>query len=213
MGTDRVKVVVADDHPIYREGVARALKLRPDFELMGEFEDGRAALDAITADPPTVAVLDVNMPGLSGNEVLNAVRRDGIPTQIVLLSADVDSETVYEAVAAGAKAYLSKDSSRDSICDAVAAVARGETVLSPEIQSGLASEIRARAVDQRTLLSPRESEVLKMTAQGLSAPDIGKELHLSPATVKTHLKSLYEKLGVSDRAAAVAEGMRRGLLE
>lgn len=209
----RVRVLVADDHPVYREGVARAIKGRPDFELVGEAEDGREALDAINALTPDVAVLDVQMPGLTGNEVLNAVRRDGLATRVVLLSAHVDSETVYRAVAAGAGAYLSKESSRDRICDAVAAVARGEVVLSAEVQAGLASEIQIREREERPALTPREHEILVLTANGHSAPDIGKKLHLSQSTVKTHLKSLYEKLGVSDRAAAVAEAMRRGLLE
>jgi two-component system, NarL family, nitrate/nitrite response regulator NarL len=210
---DRVRVIVADDHPIYREGVARAIKARPEFELLGEFEDGRQALVAINELQPGVAVLDVQMPDLTGYDVLNAVKRDGLPTRIVLLSASLDSDVVYQAVAAGVGACLSKDNSRERICDAVAAVARGEVVLDPSLQAGLASEIQSREVTQRAILSPRELEILKLTANGMSAPDIGRHLHLSPATVKTHLKSLYEKLGVSDRAAAVAEGMRRGLVE
>ena len=208
-----MRVFVADDHPVYREGVARAIKARPEFELVGEAEDGREALEAIKEILPDVAVLDVQMPGLQGSEVLHAVRRDSVPTRIVLLSAHVDSETVYRAVASGAGAYLSKESSRERILDAVAAVARGEVVLSAEVQAGLASEIQIRERDERPALTPREHEILVLTANGHSAPDIGKQLHLSQSTVKTHLKSLYEKLGVSDRAAAVAESMRRGLLE
>jgi two-component system nitrate/nitrite response regulator NarL len=209
----RVRVFVADDHPVYREGVARAIKARHEFELIGEAENGRQALESIKALLPDVAVLDVQMPGLQGSEVLHAIKRDGVPTRVVLLSAHVDSETVYRAVASGAGAYLSKESSRERICDAVAAVARGEVVLSAEVQAGLASEIQIRERDERPALTPREHEILVLTANGHSAPDIGKRLHLSQSTVKTHLKSLYEKLGVSDRAAAVAESMRRGLLE
>jgi len=209
----RVRVFVADDHPVYREGVARAIKARPEFELIGEAENGRQALETIKSLLPDVAVLDVQMPGLQGSEVLHAIKRDGVPTRVVLLSAHVDSETVYRAVASGAGAYLSKESSRERICDAVAAVARGEVVLSAEVQAGLASEIQIRERDERPALTPREHEILVLTANGQSAPAIGKQLHLSQSTVKTHLKSLYEKLGVSDRAAAVAESMRRGLLE
>ena len=118
----RVSVLVADDHPVYREGVVRALKARPDFEVVGEAADGREALDAIRAAMPQVAVLDVQMPGLNGQDVLQAIRRDGIPTRVVLLSAYIDSDTVYKAVAEGAGAYLSKESSRERICDAVSAV-------------------------------------------------------------------------------------------
>ncbi|MCW2958951.1 MAG: two component transcriptional regulator, LuxR family [Solirubrobacterales bacterium] len=121
------------------------------------------------------------------------------------------TETVYRAVASGAGASM--ESSRERICDAIAAVARGEVVLSAEVQAGLASEIQMRERDERPALTPREHEVLALTADGHSAPDIGRQLHLSQSTVKTHLKSLYEKLAVNDRAAAVAEAMRRGLLE
>ncbi|WP_372791794.1 response regulator [Paraconexibacter sp.] len=209
----RTTVYVADDHPVYREGVARAVKARPEFELVGEGADGREALTAIQEIKPMVAVLDVHMPGLQGPEILNAIKRDGLVTRVVLLSAHLDSETVYRAVAAGAGAYLSKESSRDRICDAVAAVARGEVVLSAEVQAGLATEIVMREREERPSLTPREHEILVLTAGGFSAPAIGERLHLSQSTVKTHLKSLYEKLGVSDRAAAVAEAMRRGLLE
>jgi two-component system nitrate/nitrite response regulator NarL len=209
----RVRVLVADDHPVYREGIVRAVKERPDLELIGEASSGRDALEAIEQLQPQVAVLDMKMPDLDGRQVLNAIERDGLATLVVFVSAYLDSEIVYAAVGAGAKAYLSKEATREQICDAVVAVARGETVLSPEVQAGLAREIQARSTDERPLLTPREQEILKLTAEGLSAPDIGGRLYLSPATVKTHLQHVYEKLGVSDRAAAVAEAMRRGLLE
>jgi two-component system nitrate/nitrite response regulator NarL len=152
------------------------------------------------------------MPGLDGVQVLNALTRDGDPTRVVLLSAYLDGATAFEAVAAGAAAYLSKDADGARIADAIAAVARGETVIGQEVQSGLAQQIRARGAG-RTLLSEREREVLGHVADGRSAPEIGRLLFLSTATVKGHLQSLYDKLGVSDRAAAVAEAMRRGLLE
>jgi two-component system nitrate/nitrite response regulator NarL len=132
---------------------------------------------------------------------------------VVFLSAYVDSAVAYRALAEGAVGFLSKEASSEAVCDAITAAARGETVLSPEVQSGIADEIRLRSAPERLSLSARESEVLALIAEGLSAPDIGKRLHLSPATVKGHLQSLYEKLGVSERAAAVAEAMRRGLLE
>jgi two-component system nitrate/nitrite response regulator NarL len=131
----------------------------------------------------------------------------------VFLSAYVDSAVAYRAVAEGAAGFLSKEASSQSVCEAIVAASRGETVMSPEVQSGIAEEIRLRSAPERLSLSARENEVLALIAEGLSAPDIGKRLHLSPATIKGHLQSLYEKLGVSERAAAVAEAMRRGLLE
>ena len=124
-----------------------------------------------------------------------------------------ETELIYRAISLGAAAYLPKESSRDDICDAVAAVARGETRLSPEVQAELVRQIQMREVQNRPALSPREREVLTLIAEGLSVPDVAAALHLSPSTIKTHLQILYEKLGVSDRAASVATAMRRGLLE
>jgi two-component system nitrate/nitrite response regulator NarL len=211
--TARVSVYVGEDHPIYLEGLVRALRQRPEFDVLGSSTDGRRALEEIRRLAPDVAILDENMPGLLGNEVMQAISRDRLATRVVMLSASVDSAVVFRAVANGVSAYLTKDSDRATICDAVAAVARGQTVLAPQVQAGLAGEVRLREHESRPALSQREHEILERTANGLSAPDIARELQISTATVKTHLRNIYEKLGVSERAAAVAEAMRRGLLE
>lgn len=208
-----MRVLIADDHPLYRDAVVRTVKHRPDLELVGEAADGRAALESIRALAPDVAVLDLRMPELDGLQVLNALQREQRPTRVLVLSAFLESALIFDAVAAGAAAYLSKDADRDRIADTIAAVARGETVLPAEVHAALAEQIRARGRPERPTLSERESEVLRLVAEGLSAPEIGRRLHLSAATVKSHLQSLYDKLGVSERAAAVAEAMRRGLLE
>jgi two-component system nitrate/nitrite response regulator NarL len=212
---ERVTVVVADDHPIYREGIVRAINERPDLELVGEAADGGEALEQIKKLAPEVAVLDIRMPGLDGTQVLAAMRRDGLETQVLFLSAFMEPELTYRTVANGARGYLSKESSRQEVCDAIVTIARGGTALAAEAQAGLAHEIqeRERTGGRPLQLTGREQEVLNLVAQGHSAPDIASDLHLSTTTVKSHLHSLYEKLGVSDRAAAVAEAMRRGLLE
>ena len=207
-------MVVADDHPIYREGIVRAINERPDLDLVGEAADGRQALDQIQELSPQVAVLDIRMPGLDGTQVLSAMRRDGLETEVLFLSAFMEPELAYRTVASGARGYLSKESSRHEVCEAIVTIARGGTALAAEAQAGLAREIQERErTGGRPQLTDREQEVLNFVAEGLSAPDIGKQIHLSTTTVKSHLHSLYEKLGVSDRAAAVAEAMRRGLLE
>jgi two-component system, NarL family, nitrate/nitrite response regulator NarL len=211
--TGRIRVLVADDHPLYREAVVRAVRARPEFELIGQAEDGREALGVIRDSAPDIAVLDVEMPSLGGVDVVRAVNRDELTTRIVLLSAHLEADTVYAAVQAGVSAYLSKAWPAERICDALVAVARGDIILPNEVQAGLAAAIRSNAAGARIHLTPREREVLGGLAEGKSAPQIAGELHVSPATVKTHLKTLYEKLGVSDRAAAVAEAMRRGLIE
>jgi two-component system nitrate/nitrite response regulator NarL len=209
----RVRVFVADDHPLVREGLLRAVGDQPKLEVVGSAGNGREALEAIRDMRPDVALLDVKMPELDGIAVVRAVAREGLPTRVVFLSAYVDSAVAYRALAEGAVGFLSKEASAQTVCEAIVAAHQGETVLSPEVQGGIAEEIRLRAAPERLSLSARENEVLVLIAQGLSAPDIAKRLHLSPATIKGHLHTLYEKLGVSERAAAVAEAMRRGLLE
>jgi len=209
----RTRVVIADDHPLFRDGLARRIKERPELELIGEASDGLAALDAIRELRPDVAVLDIKMPGLDGLRVAAAVARDELQTRVVIMSAYVESAVVFKALAAGARAFLSKDADRRDVCETIIAVARGEVVLPPTVHSGLVEQIRARAGEDQPSLTAREREVLALIAGGASAPQIGRRLHLSTGTVKTHLSNLYEKLGVSDRAAAVAEAMRRGMLE
>lgn len=209
----RVRVVVADDHPVYREGVVRALKASGQVEVLAEAEDGRAALAAVQEHLPDVAVLDYKLPGLDGLAVTHAVVRDGLPTRVLLLSALTEGGVVYHALETGAAGYLAKEARREEIVDAVLACARGDNVLSPELTSGLASEIRLRSRDDAPILTEREHEILELVAAGRTAPEIAAELYLGVTTVKTHVQHLYAKLGVSDRAAAVAEAMRRKLIE
>jgi two-component system, NarL family, nitrate/nitrite response regulator NarL len=208
-----VRVLVADDHPLFRRGVVNAVDQRAELTLVGEYGDGEAALAAIRESRPDVALLDVRMPTLSGLEVLEAVVAEDLPTRIVLLSGYPDADAVYRALTAGASGFLAKSAPGPEICERLLAVMRGETVLAPEVQSELAGQLRTRAQPGAPLLSPREQEILQLIAAGELAPDIAQRLGLSPATVRTHLQHLYEKLGVSDRAAAVAVAMRRGMLD
>lgn len=209
----RIEVVVVDDHPFFRDGVSRGLTNSGLITVVAEAENGRDGLAAIAEHRPQVAVVDYQMPDLDGIAVTQAVVRDGLPTKVLLLSAITDSPVVFRALEVGASGYLSKDARRAEIVDAVLSVARGRTVVPPELAGSLAQEIRIRAQTSGPVLSEREMQVLKGFARGLSIPQLAKELYIGASTVKTHTQRLYEKLGVSDRAAAVAEGMRRGLLE
>lgn len=209
----RIEVVVIDDHPFFRDGVSRGLTNSGLITVVAEAENGRDGLAAIAEHRPQVAVVDYQMPDLDGIAVTQAVVRDGLPTRVLLLSAITDSPVVFRALEVGASGYLSKDARRAEIVDAVLSVAQGRTVVPPELAGSLAQEIRTRAQPSRPVLSEREMQVLKGFARGLSIPQLAKELYIGASTVKTHTQRLYEKLGVSDRAAAVAEGMRRGLLE
>ncbi len=210
---DRVRVIVADDHPLFREGVARAIKEWPELELVGEVADGRSALELIRSELPEVAIVDMRLPELDGAQIAAAVTRDGLSTRVLLLSAFADEQIVFRALEAGAAGYLTKESTRDEIARAALAVGRGATVLAPELAAGLASQIRLRGKDDSPVLTSREREVLTLLCDGKSAPQIAQALFLGTTTVKSHLGRLYDKLGVSDRAAAVAEAMRRGLIE
>ena len=212
-GRRRVTVVVADDHPLYREGVVRALQSSGQIQIVAEAEDGRTALGKILEHRPDVALLDYKLPGLDGVAVTHAVVREQLPTRVLIVSAYTDSGVVYKALETGAAGFVSKEARREQIADAVLACARGENVVPPEIASGLVSEIRLRHHNDAPALTPREQEILHLIAAGKSLPQIASELYLGLTTVKTHVQHLYEKLGVSDRAAAVASAMRRGLIE
>jgi len=209
----KVRVVVGDDHPLFRDGLIRALTGSGEVDVVAEAEDGPSALALIKEHAPDVALLDYQMPGMDGGEVAAAVVRDELATRVLLVSAHDAAEIVYHALQQGAAGFLPKDSTRSEIVNAVLDCAKGRDVLAPRLASGLAVEIRRRAEPSGPSLSAREREVLGMIAHGSSIPSIAKSLFLAPSTVKTHVQRLYEKLGVSDRAAAVAEAMRRGLLE
>ena len=211
--SEQITVIVGDDHPMYREGVVRAMKESGRIQVLAEVGDGRAALEAIREHKPAVALLDYRMPELDGLAVVTAVARDGLKTRVLLLSATEDPATVYEALSAGAAGYLTKESDRDEIVAAVISCAKGGGYVPPNMAGGLANELKQRARGDATLLSPREAEVITLIAKGHSVPDIAKQLHLAPTTVRTQVQRLYEKLGVSDRGAAVAEAMRRRLVE
>lgn len=208
-----VRVVVGDDHPLFREGVVRALTSSGQITVVAEAENGSGALELIREHLPDVALVDYRMPELDGTQVAAAVRRDELPTRVLLLSAHDDAAIVYHALEEGAAGFLSKESTRAELVSAVLDCARGRDVVTASLTAGLAGEIRRRAQPAGPSLSTREREVLRMIAAGQTVPAMAKELFLAPSTVKTHVQRLYEKLGVGDRAAAVAEAMRRGLLE
>ncbi len=211
--TEKVRVVVGDDHPLFRDGVVRALTSSGAVDVVAEADDGTAALALIKTHLPHVALLDYRMPGMDGAKVAAAVRADGLPTRVLLLSAHDESEIVFQALAEGAAGFLPKESTKSEIVNGVLDCAAGRDVVSAAVAAGLAAEIRRRGEAPNPTLSTREREVLNFIAQGRSVPAIAAELYLAPSTVKTHVQRLYEKLGVNDRAAAVAAAMRRGLLE
>jgi len=207
-----VRVIVADDHPLYREAVIRAIGDRPRLDVVGEAGDAETAMAKIRTLRPDVAVVDSKMPG-DGTSVLDSIRAEELPTRVLMLSGYATSPDVYAAVSRGASGYLAKDVGGEAICDAIEGVARGETTLSAEAQSVLVASLRSRGGEAASPLSPREREILRLASDGSSNAEIARTLHLSAETVKSHLRNSYEKLGAKDRTAAVALAMRRGLID
>ncbi|MDX6398538.1 MAG: two-component system, NarL family, nitrate/nitrite response regulator NarL [Gaiellaceae bacterium] len=210
--TGIVRVLVADDHPLFRDALARSIAQSPQLEVVGEAADAPEATEQIERLLPDVAVLDLRMPG-DGREVLAAVTRLELATRVLFLSEYVDTTSVLSAVSAGASGYLAKGAEGDAIRQAVIEVARGGTALSNEAQRALLSGVRSREQVALSSLTPRELEMLALLANGLTNAKIAARLYVSPETVKAHLRNLFGKLGVSDRTAAVAEALRRGLIE
>ncbi|MEO3744780.1 response regulator transcription factor [Plantactinospora sp. B5E13] len=204
-----ISVLLVDDHPVVRAGIRAMLAGEPDLTVVGEAASGAEAVRVVQAMRPDLVLMDLRMPGLDGvgaTEQLLTV----VPTirVVVLTTYDTDAD-ILRAVEAGAAGYLLKDASRADLLAAVRAAARGETVLAPSVATRLVRQVRR---PRRETLSPREVEVLRLVARGLSNPEIGRELHVSEATVKTHLLRAFHKLGVSDRTAAVTTAMTLGEL-
>ncbi|WP_305786805.1 response regulator [Symbioplanes lichenis] len=196
-----IKLIVVDDHPVVRDGLRGMFAGEDRFEVLGEAADGAEALVVARAVDPDVVLMDLRMPGMDGVTAIKALRDQGSRARVLVLTTyDTDTD-VLPAIRAGATGYLLKDTPRAELFRAVTAAHRGESVLSPAVAGRLMGELRAPAA---SALSQRELEVLRLIAQGCSNREAARRLFISEATVKTHLLHAYAKLGVRDRAAAVA---------
>ncbi|MGW7522953.1 response regulator [Streptomyces sp. NPDC054783] len=207
-----VSLLIVDDHPVVRDGLRGMFESAPGFRVLGEAANGTEAVARAAALDPDVILMDLRMPGGSGVEAIRELTRRGARAKVLVLTTyDTDSDTL-PAIEAGATGYLLKDAPREELFTAVRAAAEGRTVLSPAVASRLVHAVRAPRTPAGEPLSAREREVLVLVAKGTSNREIARELFISEATVKTHLTHLYAKLGVNDRAAAVAAGYDRGIL-
>ena len=204
-----ITLVVADDHPIVRGGIVALLAAEPDVEVVAEASDGHEAVNAALEHRPSVVLTDLRMPNLDGVGAIEAIRAEWPDAAIVVLTTYDTDEAIVRAIEAGAAGYLLKDAPSDDLVDAVRRAAAGETVLAPPVAKRLVERVRD---PQAGALSLREIEVLRGVASGNTNAAIAAELHISQATVKTHLLHIYDKLGVSDRAAAVAVAYENGVL-
>ncbi|HET7385779.1 MAG TPA: response regulator transcription factor [Nocardioidaceae bacterium] len=205
-----LRLLVVDDHPVVRTGLVAMLSEQEDFEVVAEAADGEEAVAMVRRHSPDVVLMDLRMPGLDGAEATARLRATGDgPAVLVLTTYDTDADIV-RAVEAGATGYLLKDAPSETLADAIRRAARGETVLAPPVVARLAGRMRRPAAP---VLTEREVEVLGHVAHGLSNAEVGRAMHIGEATVKTHLLRSFEKLGVTDRTAAVTAAYKAGLIE
>ncbi|MEV4975108.1 response regulator transcription factor [Streptomyces scopuliridis] len=207
-----ITLIVVDDHPVVRDGLRGMFDSTPGFEVLGEAANGVEGVELAARLDPDVVLMDLRMPGGGGVDAIAELTRRGARAKVLVLTTyDTDTDTL-PAIEAGATGYLLKDAPREELFTAVRAAADGRTVLSPAVATRLVSRVRGPAAAGKEPLSAREREVLELVAKGTSNREIAAELFISEATVKTHLTHLYAKLGVKDRAAAVAVGYDRGIL-
>ncbi|GLY50883.1 response regulator transcription factor [Lentzea sp. NBRC 102530] len=203
-----IRLVIVDDHPVVRDGLRGMLSSAADFEVVGEAASGDEAVAVVTAVSPDVVLMDLRMPGSDGLSAIERLRGHSCRV-LVLTTYDTDRD-VLPAIKAGATGYLLKDTPRDELQRAIRAAHAGEAVLSPAVATRLLGQVREPALEP---LSTRELDVLGLVAKGSTNRAVAAALFISEATVKTHLLHVYAKLGVSDRAAAVAVAYERGLLK
>ena len=203
-----IRVLIVDDHPVVRAGLEGMLSSQADLEIVGQAADGASAIDLCQELQPAVVLMDLRMAGMDGVAAISAIKARLPDIQILVLTTYDSDADILRAVEAGATGYLLKDAPREQLFQAIRAAARGEAALAPTVAARLMSRMRAPAEEA---LSAREIEVLTLIARGASNRQAGHELHISEATVKTHLIHIFDKLGVSDRTSAVTTALERGI--
>jgi DNA-binding NarL/FixJ family response regulator len=204
-----IRLLLIDDHPVVREGLAGMLAGQADFEVIGEASDGAQGVVLCQRLEPDVVLMDLRMPGMDGVTAIQTLREKRPDIHILVLTTYDSDSDIVRAVEAGATGYLLKDAPREELFRAIRATARGESVLA----SAVATRLMQRMREPETVeLSGRELEVLQLVARGTNNRQIGKALHISEATVKTHLIHIFNKLGVDDRTAAVTVALEKGIL-
>jgi two-component system NarL family response regulator len=202
----KISVIIADDHPIVRMGLRALIEAQPDMVLLAESQGGAAAVEAFTTHRPDVLLVDLRMPGMSGRDVITAVRKIVPDARIIVLTSFDGDEDVFRAVQAGARGYLLKAAPPDDVIKAIRAVHAGGRLIAPDVAARLADRVNSPS------LTSREVAVLELVAKGLSNKEIAAALSLAEDTVKNHLKHVFAKLEVSDRTEAVLLAVQRGII-
>lgn len=207
-----IRIVVVDDHGLFRAGLVSLLASFPEFKVVGEAGDGKEALSVIEQKKPDVVLLDVNMPVMGGVEMVEAIQQKDAP-HILMLTISRHDEDLFGAIAAGADGYLLKDAEPDELRRAINLVAEGKSVLSPEVTSRVLKAVSSsHGIPADIALSKRELDVLKCLAKGMTSAQIAAELYISENTVKTHVRHILEKLEASNRAEAVSRAIQLGII-
>lgn len=214
---EKMRILLAEDHKVVREGTRRLLESQPDFEVVGEASDGVEAVELAKKLKPEIIIMDVSMPRLNGIEATRQIKAIYPNIAILPLTGYDDDEYVFALLEAGAAGYLLKDSSGEELIEAIRQVMTGEPVLHPKIMKKVLNRLRSPVEGQAVqtageILSDRETEVLRLAAQGMSNMEIADSLTLSVRTVQTHLRSIFNKLGVGSRSEAIVFGLKKGWL-
>ncbi|MDQ3507140.1 MAG: response regulator transcription factor [Actinomycetota bacterium] len=204
-----VKILIADDHPVVRMGIRGMLDGEPDFEVVGEAENGGEAVEMVAKLRPDVVLMDLRMPNMDGVAATEKITKDHPETRILVLTTYESDADILRAIETGATGYLLKDTPKEDLFAAIRTVAKGESPFAPAVASRLMRRMRS---PEEEALSAREIEVLNLVAEGASNKRIAKELWIGETTVKSHLLHIYEKLGVADRTAAVTMALKRGII-
>jgi DNA-binding NarL/FixJ family response regulator len=206
---NNIRILLIDDHPVVREGLSGMLAGQPDFEVVGQGDDGSQAVILNAELRPDVILMDLRMPGMDGVSAIQEIKAQMPDTNILVLTTYDSDVDIVRAVEAGATGYLLKDTPREELFRAVRSAAKGESVLAPAVAARLMTRMRAPAEEN---LSAREIEVVAQVSKGNSNKQVARALHISAATVKTHLIHIFDKLGVKDRTSAVTVALEKGIL-
>ncbi|MCX6008395.1 MAG: response regulator transcription factor [Chloroflexi bacterium] len=214
---DKITILLAEDHKVVREGTRRLLESQSDFEVVGEASDGIEAVELAKKFKPEIIIMDVSMPRLNGIEATKQIKALYPNMAILVLTGYDDDEYVFALLEAGAAGYLLKESSGEELIDAIRQVMTGEPVLHPRIMKKVLNRLRTPVEESSSqtsseVLSDRETEVLRLAATGMSNMEIANSLTLSVRTVQTHLRSIFNKLGVGSRSEAIVYGLKKGWL-
>jgi DNA-binding NarL/FixJ family response regulator len=211
---EAIKILIADDHPVVREGLIAMLSREGDFKVVGEAKDGVEAVNKAKELSPDVVLMDLRMPEMDGVEAMRQIRPTMPDVKFIILTTYSDDDYIFSGIEAGARAYLLKDAPREDLFKAIRSVYRGESLIQPVVASKLLDRFSqlSRRTPSGEELSVRELEVLCLMAKGAANKEISAELNIAQSTVKTHITNIFQKLGVNDRTEAVTQALKKGII-